>query len=75
MNVSQEIIDELRSFANEHGRSWRSKLRRLWDAGGDTGLLRQARNVIGPSGLDKIQFNLPVQDTAKNEKLEGKYLA
>jgi len=58
MNVSQEIIEALRTFANEHGRSWRSKLRRLWDASGDEGLLRQARNVIGPSGLDSIQFNM-----------------
>ena len=67
MIVYKEIIDELRKFANEHGRSWRSKLRRLWDSGGDTGLLRQARNAIGPSGLDSIKFESKLTTNSKEK--------
>lgn len=52
--VTDEIRRRLRDFAKEHGRTWKSKLRWLWTSGKDEGLLRQARNIIGPSGLDKI---------------------
>lgn len=41
-------------FAKENGRMWKSKLRSLWISGKDEGDLRNARNAIGPSQLDKI---------------------
>lgn len=41
-------------FANDNGRTWKSKLRALWISGRDEGGLRNARNMIGPSGLDKV---------------------
>jgi hypothetical protein len=41
-------------FRAANGRQWKSKLRALWNSGKDTGDLRLARNVLGPSGLDSI---------------------
>lgn len=45
-------------YAKNHGRNWKSALRRCWESGLDTGALRIARNVIGPSGLDKLSVAL-----------------
>jgi len=53
----EAIMERLRQFAQENGRTWRAKLRHLWNIGQDEGLLRQARNTIGPSGLDKVKFS------------------
>ena len=44
----------IEQYAVDNGRQWRSRLRRLWEAGLDTGDLRLARNIIGPSNLDRI---------------------
>ena len=41
-------------FKAAHGRQWKRKLLALWESGRDTGDLRVARNVIGPSGLRSI---------------------
>lgn len=54
--IDPEILDRLKAFAAEHGRTWKAQLRRLWNTGRDSGLLRQARNQIGPSGLDRIRL-------------------
>ncbi|TFZ54471.1 hypothetical protein E4V01_25150 [Methylorubrum sp. Q1] len=47
-----EVITRVDCFAEMEGRTWRAKLRELWASGRDTGLLREACNYIGPSGLD-----------------------
>jgi hypothetical protein len=44
----------MEQFALENGRNWRSKLRQLWNSGKDEGGLRLARNVYGPSKIDKF---------------------
>lgn len=54
--IPKDIYERLRQFAAENGRTWRAKLRRLWNTGKDEGLLRQARNIVGPSKLDKLRF-------------------
>jgi hypothetical protein len=56
MDFQPEIMERLKQFAKENGRNWKSKLRALWNTGKDEGLLRLARNTIGPSGLDKVKF-------------------
>ncbi len=50
-DLPSEVFEALRAFKVAHGRTWRSRLRALWDAGDDTGALRMARNLIGPSRL------------------------
>lgn len=52
--VPAEVTERLRQFKEENGKQWKAKLRRLWTSGQDEGLLRQARNYIGPSRIDKI---------------------
>lgn len=54
--IPTEVIERLRQFKAENGVRWKSKLRALWTAGHDDGLLRQARNMIGPNQLDKIKL-------------------
>lgn len=51
-----QILVALRKFRDKHGRTWKAQLRSLWNTGRDEGPLRMARNIIGPSGLDKIKF-------------------
>lgn len=38
-------------FRAANGRTWKRRLLALWQSGRDSGDLRLARNVIGPSGL------------------------
>lgn len=52
--VSDDVKGAVAKFAAEHGRTWKAALRELWLQGKDEGLLRQARNSIGPRQLDKI---------------------
>ncbi len=56
--IPPEVLNRLRGFAEVNGRYWKAKLRRMWAEGRDAHfpLLRQARNLIGPSGLDKIKI-------------------
>lgn len=49
MNLTQEQLDRLRAFKKEHGRCWKGH-----EPEGH--LLRQIRNRIGPSGLDKVKL-------------------
>ena len=56
-----EQLERLRTFAAANGRTWRSMLRTLWMTGADAAerdghLLRQVRNSVGPSGLDRIDL-------------------
>jgi len=55
--MTLEIALALRQFRAANGVRWKSKLRELWMRGADEGVLRQARNVVGPGGrrLEKIQ--------------------
>jgi hypothetical protein len=60
MELTQEQLDRLNAFKEQHGRNWKDKLRTLWMQGKDANepqghLLRQIRNRIGPSGLDKLK--------------------
>lgn len=52
--ASDETRQAVADFARANGRTWKAKLRALWTAGTDEGWLRRARNVIGPSNLDRI---------------------
>lgn len=51
-----EALEAVRKFASENGRLWKSKLRRLWTSGRDEAGLRLARNIFGPSGIDKLKL-------------------
>ena len=57
--IPADVLSRLRDFRQQHGPQWRSKLRLVWLAGrdGNDHLLRQARNLIGPSGLDRINLD------------------
>jgi hypothetical protein len=53
--IDAEVRLAIASFAASHGRRWKSALRDLWSSGRDADPnLRRARNLIGPSGLDRI---------------------
>jgi hypothetical protein len=54
--VPKEVIERLREYRLANGVRWKSKLRTLWTSGEDEGLLRQARNMIGPRRIDKIEL-------------------
>lgn len=56
----------LRQFAVDNGKTWRSKLIRLWESGQTaTEELQQVRNIIGPSGLYRI--SIPVLQSLDEE--------
>jgi len=62
--VTQEMRYALKLFAKGNGRAWKSKLRQEWETGG-YGLgdhiqqpLMLLRNIIGPTGLDKLPSHL-----------------
>jgi len=45
----------LRTYAAAHGRTWRSQLLEQWRRGEESDLqLRRIRNLLGPSGLQRI---------------------
>lgn len=54
--VPKEVIESLREYKRANGARWKAKLRELWTRGEDEGLLRQARNMIGPRRIDKIKL-------------------
>lgn len=56
--IPAEVMDRLREFARTYGRRWRAELRGQWLRGldADDPPLRRARNLIGPSGLDRLKF-------------------
>jgi len=53
-SVRPDITRALVEFRNQNGARWKAKLVALWESGQDDGLLREARNMIGPSRLYKI---------------------
>lgn len=55
--LPQEIMDALKAYATQHGAQWRAKLKKDWSTGRDNNpYLRRARNMVGPSGLSKINL-------------------
>ena len=50
--ISVEERQALIAFREENGIRWRSKLRDSWTRGEP--ILQELRNVVGPSGLDRI---------------------
>jgi len=60
MKLTTEQLECLQAFKTKHGRQWKAKLRELWMRGTDANepqghLLRQVRNRVSPSGLDRVQ--------------------
>jgi hypothetical protein len=62
--VKQELTAEqlaaLRSYADEHGRTWKAQLNYEWMSGTASGPLQQIRNAFGPSWL--VRFSLPKEN-------------
>ena len=54
--MTNELKEAIISFADNHGKQWKSKLLALWQKGEDTGSLRLVRNIIGPSRLHKLKI-------------------
>lgn len=75
--VSVELFGALVSYAKENGRTWRAKLRALWESGKDEGPLRGLRNVIGPGKRldkchpEKVVVNEAVRALLKKNLQEG----
>lgn len=59
--VTTEMRRWLAVYAQAHGRTWKSRLRALWDSGEDEGIGRELRNIIGPRGLDRITPRMMAQ--------------
>lgn len=60
-DLKPEWRDALIRFKERHGRNWKADLKTLWWTGRDATqedghLLRQIRNHIGPSKLDKLKL-------------------
>jgi hypothetical protein len=60
MKLTPEQLAALRSYAAEHGRTWKSQLNDDWMNGRASGPLQQVRNQFGPSWL--IRFKLPKEN-------------
>lgn len=61
--LNEDQCKRLIEFAVENGKGWQQKLLDLWMSGKDASerdghLLRQVRNVIGPSGLLKLKMEM-----------------
>lgn len=56
--ATDEVRDAIVEYAKNNGRNWKAALRLCWESGKATGALQMARNIIGPSGLDKLSVAL-----------------
>jgi hypothetical protein len=55
--MTEAMWAALVEWKKEHGRFWRARLRQAWLLDEQTSSeIRQVRNVVGPSGLDKIKL-------------------
>jgi hypothetical protein len=53
--MTPDMMAALASWKEEKGRTWKAQLRDAWTRGRYLGNeLQNVRNVVGPSGLDKI---------------------
>ena len=57
--VPDAVIAALKEWRRQNGKAWKSKLSSFWLSGKDEGALRNARNMIGPSGIYKIDLDSP----------------
>jgi hypothetical protein len=64
--LSAYEMELLGIFATNAGRTWRSRLRKIWESGRYDGfdpesaqVFQSIRNKVGPSGLDRIRFPDP----------------
>jgi len=72
--LSADQLEALRAFAEENGRSWKSKLNTAWSTGryddysgtDDYGSLQQVRNRFGPAWLSRFSF-----DRIKTHSVQG----
>ena len=60
--LTPQQLDALRRFRDKHGRTWKAKLKNMWEFGHDTrqpdgGLLRQIRNEVGPVALKDVELD------------------
>ena len=53
--IPDEQWAELKTYAANNGRTWKSRLRWAWTGGSAD--LRWARNLLGPSGLDAVDLD------------------
>lgn len=51
--LSEQEQRDLVQYVAREGKFWRSRLRAEWASG--SAVLRQVRNIIGPSGLDRMK--------------------
>ncbi len=69
LHLTKEQLAALRAFATKNGRTWKSRLRMIWETGrytdytGDTGYLQSVRNGFGPTWLTKFSFDKPKTHT------------
>jgi hypothetical protein len=57
MTLTQSQIESLTSYAEKHGKSWKSKLITSWSRGGNHGPdLQEVRNQFGTSWLASFKF-------------------
>ena len=54
--MTRPMHQRLVAFREVTGKTWKSKLRKLWTSGQDEGEIRHARNVIGPTDLDTVDL-------------------
>ena len=55
--VPVKVTEALRKYKATYGRTWKSCLRRLWEAGRFYSTeIQQARNMIGPTRIEKIRL-------------------
>ena len=55
--VRKEVTAALREYKRANGRFWKNNLRRAWELNETISQeLQEARNVIGPSRLEKIEL-------------------
>lgn len=66
LNTAQKLA--LRTFARLNSSTWKSKLLALWANGTADELLMQCRNIIGPSGLDRLNTSM-VRDWEPKPKI------
>lgn len=59
-SLSLEQATALRAYAKKNGRKWKAQLLRDWDDARvpEGPVLRQVRNIIGPSGLQNLNLEV-----------------
>lgn len=63
--LTTEQLAAIRTFASQHGRTWKSELNHIWqigryDSGDDSARLQQIRNSFGPTWLTRFKLHAEV---------------